>query len=387
MRGVEEARSTLRERLQRDMSGWAASPDNFSPLKFALHPPTEKQAIVNQQAAIDWVAEWRHVSDKPEFAGTVTWEERAWSRVGRQSVPVRFVLKDAEVVARFVGGEPAARFKRMKDRATHIREVCGESAAVAGAIRANGQRIVGLSDVNFDRVLEVVTWLGENPVGQLRPRQLPIRGVDSKWFSAHKTVVTALLKACGREDAVSVLEPEPRLRARFLDPQLAPCEALCDVTAPVDELARMEIEPETVFVFENLESVLSMPSYAGAVVIHGGGYSVDLLARLPWLHASRVVYWGDLDSHGFAILAKFRNQVPGAVSILMDVETLMAHRDLWVEEPKPHTGSVVGLTSSEERALARVRTEGNVRLEQERIPWKYALAAIAPRVLDQCGRT
>lgn len=387
MRGVEEARSTLRERLQRDMSGWAASPDKFSPLKFALHPPTEKQAIVDQQAAIDWVAEWRHVSDKPEFAGTVTWEERAWSRVGRQSVPVRFVLKDAEVVASFVGGEPATRFRRMKDRATRIREVCGDSAAVAGAIRANGQRIVGLSDVNFDRVLEVVTWLGENPVGQLRPRQLPIRGVDSKWFSAHKTVVTALLKACGRQDAVSVLEPEPRLHVRFLDPQLAPCEALCDVTAPVDELARMEIEPETVFVFENLESVLSMPRCAGAVVIHGGGYSVDLLARLPWLNNAHVVYWGDLDSHGFSILAKFRKQVPNAVSILMDVETLMAHRDLWVEEPKPHTGSVAGLTSSEESALARVRAEGNVRLEQERIPWKYALGAIAPRALDQCGRT
>ena len=122
-------------------------------------------------------------------------------------------------------------------------------------------------------------------------------------------------------------------------------------------------------------------------MIHGGGYSVDLLARLPWLHASRVVYWGDLDSHGFAILAKFRQQVPGAVSILMDVETLIAHRDLWVKEPKPHTGSVVGLTSSEESALARVRAEGNVRLEQERIPWKYALAAIAPRPLDQRGRT
>ena len=122
-------------------------------------------------------------------------------------------------------------------------------------------------------------------------------------------------------------------------------------------------------------------------MIHGGGYSVDLLARLPWLNNARVVYWGDLDSHGFSILAKFRNQVPNAVSILMDVETLMLHRDLWVEEPKPHTGSVVGLTSSEEQALARVRAEDNVRLEQERIPWKYAFEAIAPRVLDQCGRT
>lgn len=378
MRSVTEVRATLRARLVRNMATWVASPTDFKPVVFALHPPTEKQAIVDQQAAIDWVAQWRHVSDSPEFAGAVTWEERAWSRVGRQSVPVRFVLKDAEVVARFVGGEPASCFRLLKDRAARIQEVCGESAAVAGAIRANGQRIVGLSDANFDRVLEVVTWLGDNPVGQLRPRQLPIRGVDSKWFSTHKTVVTALLKAYGREDAVSILEPEPRLHVRFLDPQLAPCEALCDVTAPVDELARMEIEPETVFVFENLESVLSMPKCAGAVVIHGGGYSVDLIGQLPWITGARVVYWGDLDSHGFAILARFRSHVRHAVSILMDSETLYAHRDLWVEEPNPNTGQFAGLTDSEQRALKRIRAEGNVRLEQERIPWEYAMDNILP---------
>ena len=31
------------------------------------------------------------------------------------------------------------------------------------------------------------------------------------------------------------------------------------------------------------------------------------------------------------------------------------------------------LTGAEARALARIRTEGNVRLEQERIPWSRVL--------------
>ena len=56
--------------------------------------------------------------------------------------------------------------------------------------------------------------------------------------------------------------------------------------------------------------------------------------------------------------------------------TLIDHKDLWVQEPKPHTGVFPELTGTEARALARLRAEGNVRLEQERIPWATALAAL-----------
>ena len=52
------------------------------------------------------------------------------------------------------------------------------------------------------------------------------------------------------------------------------------------------------------------------------------------------------------------------------------HRDLWVNDPTPATGSLPTLTGDEEIARDRLVREGPVRLEQERIPWGAALAAL-----------
>lgn len=117
---------------------------------------------------------------------------------------------------------------------------------------------------------------------------------------------------------------------RALDERLAP-GGLTDISAPIDNLAILSLRPERVFVFENLESVLAMPPVPGTIVLNGGGYRVDLIARLPW--AQKVTYWGDLDSHDFAILHRLRAHGVQATAALMDTETLLTHRDLWVVEP------------------------------------------------------
>ncbi|MCL7660007.1 DUF2220 domain-containing protein, partial [Klebsiella pneumoniae] len=76
---------------------------------------------------------------------------------------------------------------------------------------------------------------------------------------------------------------------------------------------------------------------------------------MDWIVGARVIYWGDLDSHGFAILNRLRSHLPEVESVLMDEATLLAHRDLWVPEPKPHAGSFAHLTGTEARALERLR--------------------------------
>lgn len=81
-------------------------------------------------------------------------------------------------------------------------------------------------------------------------------------------------------------------------------------------------------------------------------------------------------SDGFAILHALRSGCTDVTGVLMDEETLLAYRDLWVPEPKPATGVYPTLTDREQRTLERIRGEGNVRLEQERIPWAVALAAL-----------
>lgn len=383
---VAEARAKARTRLRSSMSTWAAFDDTSTVVEIALHPPTENQVLKDQRAAMDWAMSWREVAAPAHEASgpddpIIDWAQRSWARVGHQQIPLRLRLRTSDAVANFVGGDEARQWRRLRTRAATIRSrfAGADKDPVASAIKAHAKRFLGLGQAEFDTLLTVVEWLRNHPVGTLRPRQLPIRGVDSKWFETHRSLVTALLAATGHPEAVDVLDAEPGVRMRILDPALAP-SGLRDITAPVTQLSELALEPGIVFVFENLESVLAMPTWTNAVAMHGSGYAVDNVARLAWVHRARVIYWGDLDSHGFAILSRLRKHLPGVESVLMDEGTLMDHKDLWVAEPKPHSGEFPELTGTEARALARLRAEGDARLEQERIPWSTALGRLTASV-------
>jgi hypothetical protein len=115
----------------------------------------------------------------------------------------------------------------------------------------------------------------------------------------------------------------------------------------------------------------------GTIVLMGLGYAAAGLSVIPWLANSRLYYWGDLDTHGFAILDKTRQALPGLKSVLMDYETLSIHRDYWAEEKSPcRLEEPSSLTVQEldvYRGLFANRWGQSVRLEQERIGWDYAL--------------
>ena len=74
---------------------------------------------------------------------------------------------------------------------------------------------------------------------------------------------------------------------------------LGDVSAPVEELAALNLPVARVYIVENLQTGLAFGDLPGAIVFMGLGYGVDVLARLPWLAQVECVYWGDLDTHGF----------------------------------------------------------------------------------------
>jgi hypothetical protein len=96
---------------------------------------------------------------------------------------------------------------------------------------------------------------------------------------------------------------------------------------------------------------------------------------LPWLRAAPVHYWGDLDTHGFAILDRLRAWLPQTASFLMDRETLLAHRDRWVPEPTPTAATLTRLDTAEAALyddLVSDRLAESLRLEQERIGWAWA---------------
>jgi hypothetical protein len=96
-----------------------------------------------------------------------------------------------------------------------------------------------------------------------------------------------------------------------------------------------------------------------------------------------VMYWGDIDTHGFSILALARKVLGNVTSILMDEATLHAHLDRCVPEPsRTPNADRSALTAAECAVYAGLLEDTwgkSLRLEQERIGWPY--------VLDQLGQT
>lgn len=89
----------------------------------------------------------------------------------------------------------------------------------------------------------------------------------------------------------------------------------------------------------------------GDVVFMRLGYNVDGLARLPWLDSAKCICWGDLDTHRFAILHRARSYIPELQSMLMDKETLLRHKALWVDEAAQHSAAELTLLTEDEQQL------------------------------------
>ena len=92
-----------------------------------------------------------------------------------------------------------------------------------------------------------------------------------------------------------------------------------------------------------------------------------------------IYYWGDIDTHGFAILDQLRAQLPRVQSLLMDRTTLLAHASQWGEEPQPLLRDLPRLTDEEHALFDELRDNrlrARLRLEQERIGFGWLQQAL-----------
>ncbi len=261
----------------------------------------------------------------------------------------------------------------------------------------------------WPRLLNVVTWLQLHPRPGIYLRQVDLPGVDSKFIEAHRGVLGELLDLALPAQAIDIsafgasqfcrrygFRDKPlRIRFRLLDASvtvlahgLLPAPGDQDITLTQADFERLQLPVSRVFITENEVNFLAFPSLPGSMVIFGAGYGFEALADAHWLRQRRVYYWGDIDTHGFAILDQLRAHLPQAQSLLMDRATLLAHQGQWVEEPQPLLRDLPRLDATEAALYDDLRgqqlftsTRGgkpaSVRLEQERIGFGWVNAALA----------
>jgi hypothetical protein len=238
----------------------------------------------------------------------------------------------------------------------------------------------------WPRLLALVAWLLEHPRPAIYLRQIELPGVHTKLIEGRRGVLAELLDLVLPEDAIDAahtgaggfcrrygfLDKPSRVRFRLLDShlRLLPVEADQDITLTQAAFAALALPVSKVFITENEINFLAFPDVADGMVIFGAGYGFDNLAAASWLHGKEIYYWGDIDTHGFAILNQLRGLLPDVVSFLMDQQTLFAHRALWGVERQPETGPLARLNAEERTLYEQLRQNHwgeRVRLEQERI--------------------
>lgn len=220
-----------------------------------------------------------------------------------------------------------------------------------------------MTDNDFNRFLiAVLTWLRQNPASGLLIRQLPIPGVDTKWLGTHRAAVLSLAVPLGVPEHLGLRERDMLRAIAILDPALR--QGLPRLFAASDrELAELNVTPPRVLVVENLQTLEALPDLPGTVAVFGWGGHALAVADFPWVRgAQRVLYWGDLDTDGFTILARFRAKC-SCESLLMDSATLETWRDLAVPHQTPELRDRALLTENELAALELLQQQG-LRLEQ-----------------------
>lgn len=372
----DQVRTRAERTYARHVAGWAAEvaggrpgPEAVTTLEVPLHPPSQDDALGAVDATISWVRAWHESTE----TGHVVWETRRWAHLGRQDVPVRAVLTSPDEIAR--AARRVRHWELLRGRTAGLAERWGRSEALGAAVRRCAGALADLDDADLATLVAVVDWVVQHPDLTVYVRQLPVPGIHGKWVERHRALLTALVAARTGRQALGFASPPSQVRVCVLDPRLRP-GGLRDLTAPVVELAAWDVEVNRVLVVENLQSVLPLPDAHGTIAVHGAGFAVDLVGRLPWVQGASVDYWGDLDSHGFAILDRMRAHVPHARSLLMDTTTLLAHRELWTADPNPSTAALSRLTEPELVTRAELSAQGDVRLEQERLNWTACLAAL-----------
>lgn len=351
------------------------------PLSVPLGVPSEAEVAADLAGVRTWVASWGLWSG----VGQLSTQERQWSRLGSQTLPVSIALDSPEQVAVWCGQE--RRWLRAKARYEEVLAKW-EQLRTRPGLAKHYDLLADYSEPDFRRLLDCLTWFLSEPESGLYVRQLPVVGVDTKWVEKRTGVITDLLGllrgTIGGADfyeATGLRRLPHRVRMRVLCPELRRAiRGLRDVEAPVADLAALSWTPRAVLIVENHESGVALPDLAGVVAFVGMGHSVAALAAIPWLVGLPSVYWGDIDTHGIAILERARKVLPGLRSVLMDEDTLLAFKELAVQEPAQHVeAELAELTASERELFAGLRAGAwgtKLRLEQERIPWAHVVQAL-----------
>lgn len=383
---LTDVRARLAKRWDRGefITGWACGAA-IDPVVVALRGPSSAELSERFDEVKAWIAHWQAAAaDQPIRVRTRSSGHRT---IGANQLPSHVEVASYDALWRLLGvGGLVRRFDQLR------LQTAVASPGLDGWTARHPLRVLD-NEERWTRLVQSAVWMtARRSDATVYLREIPIPGVDTKFIEQNRTVLAELIDELAPDRADRPFAPnrfaqrygfaiKPTLvRLRSLDPRRPLYDGVTDLTVRSDEFAAVAPDVGTVFVIENDVTFVAFPKVPDALALFGAGFAVSSVAGLPWLQGRRVVYWGDIDTHGFVALDRLRVLVAHTESLLMDEVTLLAHAGQWVREDVQSTALPTHLTPEESavyRALQANQYGDRVRLEQERVQYPAIEAAIA----------
>ncbi len=397
MTSPDDIKAAARKNYERYLSSLVEEKE-FFPLELPFTAPKAGEAARRWSELRSEIEALEASSDETRHGSsyTIRREVRNDRLAGSQLLPSGIFFDEEGPYLAYLG--KGAEVKRFKD---DLRLVLTAFPCLKAWLSAKPQRLVQYAG-EWPPILSTVAWFLANSSSGLYLRQIPAVE-DTKFIERHKTIIDEILERCDKADkgtaplAAATMKAagkasfeerrglrrhEEPVRLRLLDPRLADTylRGISDLAIPASELVRLAFpELQTLLILENktsfasTELFLSLPEWKGALALFGSGYAAIRTAQ-PWLLGLRLLYWGDIDSHGLRILASMRMNLPSLRSVMMDRETFDHFERYRSNAPQDLAPPPPGLTADELALFLDLapRCAAN-RLEQERIPQDYAV--------------
>lgn len=237
-------------------------------------------------------------------------------------------------------------------------------------------------NVNWNDVLKVCRYFSETPRPNLYLRQLPIE-IHTKFIEENNALIQSLLDYLIPDHIRSVAQKrfaeryflkydEPLIRIRMLDIDLTHFGNFSDISIPLSDFEKMDMPASNILITENKMNFLTLPATPSTIAVwSGGGFNVSYLKNVQWLKEKHILYWGDIDEHGFQILHQLRRYYPNTQSIMMDYKTFEYFSEFSVTGARNKSEQLSLLKGEEHKLFERLKLIDKNRLEQEKISQGY----------------
>jgi len=243
------------------------------------------------------------------------------------------------------------------------------------------------NDELWHGLIKVCKFFSQNPRPSLYLRQLPI-DIHTKFIENNQPIIRSLLDALipeyiRDESEKSIAKryflkyDEPTIRIKILDTTLK-ITTLLDVRIPLNDFKTLKIECVNIVITENKMNFLALPNLPATIAIwSGGGFMVSYLKDIEWLKNRNILYWGDMDAHGFLILHQVRSYYAQTKSVMMDLETFNQFKGEGLTKGEIiNQITLLNLNESEKQLFDFIKAN-NHRLEQEKIVQSFSDKVLA----------